>query len=307
MDAFHFHWLHLFYDRPGVIRPLIGFLWLVVRLVGLRILGYGMVWTVHNLASHERKHPLYDRLSGRLMARLADVVFAHGEIGAREVARAFDRPDVVQLPLFSQVGHYPDTLDRAAARDKLGIPADAFVIVALGKIRAYKGADRLVETFSARALPGDRLLVAGRPETTVIAETMNTLAARDPRVILHPRFIPDDEVQVFYRAADVAVFPYRDILTAGAVGVALAFGVPVVAPRRGSVPEAVGEEAGALYDPDDPEALWRAIEAVRTGDRAALGAAARARGEALSFPNVARVAGPALREKLEGRGPFCRW
>lgn len=296
--AFHFHWLHLFYDRPGRIRPFLGFTWLVLRLLGLRFLGYGIVWTVHNLHSHEKKHPFYDRLAGRLMARIAHVVFAHGALAAGEVGRAFGRADVVQLPLFSQVGHYPDTLDRKTARERLGLPADAFVILSLGKIRAYKGADRLVQLFSERAGPGDRLLVAGRPETPDIETTMQSLASKDPRISLSARFIPDDQVQLFYRAADVAVFPYRDILTAGAVGVALAFGVPLVAPRRGSLPEAAGEHAGVLYDPDDPDALWRAIESVRAGDRAAMSAAARERAQALSFPNVARVAAAALRERL---------
>lgn len=298
VDAFHFHWLHLFYDRPGTWRPFLGFTWLVLRLLALRFLGYGIIWTVHNLHSHEKKHPLYDRLAGRLMARLAHVVFAHGELAAREVGRTFGRADVVQLPLFSQVGHYPDTLDRATARERLGLPADAFVILSLGKIRAYKGADRLVELFSARGHANDRLLVAGRPETPAIETTMQSLAAKDPRITLHARFIPDDEVQLYYRAADVAVFPYRDILTAGAVGVALAFGVPLVAPRRGSLPEAIGEHAGVLYDPDDPEGLWRAVEAVRAADRVAMASAARARASELSFPNVARVAAGALRERL---------
>ena len=295
-DAFHFHWLHLFYDRPGQVVALVRWLWMALRLIGLRILGYRLIWTVHNLESHERKHPALDRASGWLMARLAHAVLAHGEAGARAVAERFGRPDVVRLPLFSQGGHYPDTVDRAAARDRLGIPPDAFAIVALGKLRAYKGADRLVEDFRARARESDRLLVAGRPETPAIEAHLEALAA-DPRIQLHARFVPDAEVQLYYRAADVAVFPYRDILTAGAVGVALAFGVPVVAPRRGSVPEAVGD-GGVLYDPDDADALWRAIETVRAGDRAALSAAARARSADLSFEHVAQVAAVALREKL---------
>lgn len=299
VDAFHFHWLHLFYDRPGALAAVVGWIWLCARLLALRLGGWGLIWTAHNLESHERKHPWLDHAAGWLMARIAHVVMAHGEVGARRVSERFGRADVVRLPLFSHHGHYPQTIDRASAREQLGLPAEAFVIVLTGKLRAYKGADVLIEAFRARARAGDRLVIAGRPETPAIAAQLEQAIGGDARVLLHARFVPDDELQVFYRAADLAVLPYRDILTSGVVGAALSFGVPVVAPRRGSLPEALADGAGVLYEPDSPgDPLWDAIEQVRASDRAPLASRALARSEELSFARLGEAAAPAIRERL---------
>jgi glycosyltransferase involved in cell wall biosynthesis len=42
--------------------------------------------------------------------------------------------------------------------------------------------------------------------------------------------VPDDELQVYLRAADVAAFPFRSVTNSGSVLLALGFGVPVVIP-----------------------------------------------------------------------------
>ncbi|GAA1999924.1 glycosyltransferase [Microbacterium ulmi] len=83
------------------------------------------------------------------------------------------------------------------------------------------------------------------------------------------------------RSADMLVLPSRwpdpCPLT---VGEALASGVPVIASRRGGIPEALGD-AGILFDPDRPEELTAAISSL-AGDpvrRRELGAAGRARAE----------------------------
>ncbi|MEZ4597387.1 MAG: glycosyltransferase [Chloroflexota bacterium] len=53
---------------------------------------------------------------------------------------------------------------------------------------------------------------------------------------LLPGNVPDDRMQVFLRAADVMVLPYRDVLTSGSAILAMTFGLPVVAPRIGCLP-----------------------------------------------------------------------
>ena len=56
-------------------------------------------------------------------------------------------------------------------------------------------------------------------------------------------------MQVFLRAADVAVYPYRHILTSGSLLLALSFGVPAVVPAVGMTRELMdGQEAGLLYE-----------------------------------------------------------
>ncbi len=60
--------------------------------------------------------------------------------------------------------------------------------------------------------------------------------------------IPDDQMQVYLRAADAVVLPYRDVLSSGSAILAMTFGQPVIAPAIGCLPESLGSEGTILYD-----------------------------------------------------------
>ena len=73
-----------------------------------------------------------------------------------------------------------------------------------------------------------------------------------------PRFVSDDELASIFRAASVAVLPYREIDQSGVLYTALAFNTPLVLSDVGGF----GEIAGAvLVPPGDAHALAEAIEA----------------------------------------------
>ena len=69
--------------------------------------------------------------------------------------------------------------------------------------------------------------------------------------------VPDDRMQVYLRAADAVVLPYRDVLTSGSAILAMTFGQPVIAPAIGCLPESLGSEGTILYDADAPDGLER--------------------------------------------------
>ena len=80
---------------------------------------------------------------------------------------------------------------------------------------------------------------------------------------------------------DIAVVPSRDEPFGLVAAEAMAAGVPVVATHVGGLPEVIGEQAGVLVEPDDPEALVQAILelAADRGLRSARGEAGRLRVE----------------------------
>jgi glycosyltransferase involved in cell wall biosynthesis len=79
-------------------------------------------------------------------------------------------------------------------------------------------------------------------------------------VRLLDRYIPDDEVEALFRAADVTVLPYRSGTQSGVTHVAYALGSPVIATRVGGLGETVREgETGITVPPEDPGALAAAI------------------------------------------------
>jgi beta-1,4-mannosyltransferase len=122
--------------------------------------------------------------------------------------------------------------------------------------------DGLVRAFAG--IPGDAaLVIAGRFQDPAYEQQIRELAARDARVQIHARYLPDDELQVFLNACDVVVAPYREILTSGSAILAASFGRPIVSLDKGFLRDVVTPATGLLFPPDEPNALEWALQEVR--------------------------------------------
>ena len=78
------------------------------------------------------------------------------------------------------------------------------------------------------------------------------------QIILRTQFIPDREMEVYLKAADVLVLPYKEIFQSGVLFLAYSFGLPVVATDVGSFREEIVEgQTGFLCRPGDPADLAR--------------------------------------------------
>ncbi|MCC7353693.1 MAG: glycosyltransferase family 4 protein [Anaerolineae bacterium] len=221
--------------------------------------GGRLVYTVHNLASHDGSETGADMRATRWLLRHADALHTHDEETAEAVAQVRRHwQGVVVIPHANYVAFYPNQISREAARRELGLDAKAFVYAFLGQVRPYKGLEELLPAFAG--LPGENLvlLIAGEPAHGY-ERTITALSCQDPRVRFYSGFVPPERVQVYLNAADLCVLPYRRITTSGAALLALSFGLPVLAPATGGFPALVGPEQGVLYDPAKPEALTRAL------------------------------------------------
>ena len=173
---------------------------------------------------------------------------------------------------------------RATARNALGLPAEAFVVVAVGRLVPVKGFDLLVQAMPAllAAVPGAQAIVVGDgPEHEALASLAERLGVRG-RVRLHG---PSADVVEILAAADVLAAPSHNEGMGRSLVEAMALGVPIVGAAVGGIPSVVGaDEAGRLVPPDDAGALAAAlVELGRDGaQRAKLAEVARDRAEAFS-------------------------
>jgi glycosyltransferase involved in cell wall biosynthesis len=92
----------------------------------------------------------------------------------------------------------------------------------------------------------------------------------DARVRLRTSAVEDDEVPIYFGAADLVVCAYDQIFTSGVVALAQSMGRAVLAPSIGCLPQQVPEGTGVLYDPG-VERLEHAIERALARDLDALG------------------------------------
>lgn len=297
-DLLHFHWLYgLTMARWRTPLQVAAFL---RRLSLARELGYTIVWTAHNVLPHrDALRPLHVLIRRRMMAQ-ADAVIVHCQAGRQELLARFPRtgPTAV-IPIGSYAGLYPGTADRPTARARLELADDAFVYLALGNIAAYKGLERFTNVFSATAAPDDVALIAGRDRDAGVVRRLGRAAAADARIRLRVGYVPDDEVQLHLAAADALVAPFERILTSSSVVVALSYGLPVVAPDLGCMPELIGD-AGLIYPAGDPDGLARALADIKRADRERMSAAALAIAASLNWDDIGRQTAEVYRAALGG-------
>lgn len=284
VGVLHLHWPEFYYRNPDgrvSARSLAAFVAGVLTAVALR---YRIVWTVHNAQPHETSGA--DRLMRALLLRVATPV-VHCAAARSALGRAGDA--AVVIPHGSYAGWYPDVVTRADARARLGLATDARVFLWFGQVRPYKALEPLLHALHALPDESVQLLVAGRPadEATRASLTALARALGDRRIHLHLRHVPDEEVQTFFRASDLVVLPYRQVLTSGAAVLALSFGRGLIVPRLGCLADL--EQAGCAigYEPDAPGALEAALAAGVTVDAQRLGASAGRFAEDLQWDRIA--------------------
>lgn len=282
----HLHWPEFYYRGPrGAVtaRSVTGFVASVLLAVALR---YRLVWTIHNAAPHEG-HAV-DRLLRRLLLATARTVVHCPQ--ARTAVRG-GRWEPVVVPHGHYIGWYADGVTREEARRRLGLGRDEKVLLCFGQVRAYKGIEALARTFAEVPDPRLRLVVAGRPAGEAEAERLRALERTlpDPRRQMHLGYVPDDEVQVFFKACDLAVLPYHQVLTSGAAMLALSFGRGLIVPRLGCLGALAAQGCAIDYDPQAPDGLRRALEIAARVDATLLGQRARVTAEKLGWERIARA------------------
>ncbi len=171
-----------------------------------------------------------------------------------------DKPATfVPHPLYD---NYGAAVPRAQALAQLKLAADKKYMLFFGFIRKYKGLDILLEAMSDERLKasGVELIVAGEFYgdedfyTNIIKQH-----GLEQKVHLYTSFIPNEEVTLYFSAADVIVQPYRSATQSGITQVAYHFEKPMIVTNVGGLAEVVPNgEAGYVTAPE-PTAIANAL------------------------------------------------
>jgi len=123
----------------------------------------------------------------------------------------------------------------------------------------YKGLDLLAEAFLmlVQADRDYRLVIAGLPKggcEGYLREVREALREEIEAGTVLERigYVSDEETEVYLKAADVLVLPYRAIFQSGILMMAASFGLPVVASDVGSFrPDILALKSGLVCRPND--------------------------------------------------------
>ncbi len=263
---FHILWNNKFelFDRTGLT--------LFYRLLGKKV-----VLTLHNVNARRRdsRDTRLNRFTLRIQYHLADHIFVHTEKMKLELIEEFgmQAPKISVIPFGINNSVSNTGLTSAEAKHRLGIRDGAKTILFFGNIAPYKGLDCLIAAFQHNLARREdyQVIVAGRPKGSELYWATLREAMREDvengRILLRANYIPDEETELYFKAADVLVLPYRHIYQSGVLFLGYSFGLPVLAADVGSLKDEIVEgRTGFAFRPEDPIDLARAIEQYFSSD-----------------------------------------
>jgi glycosyltransferase involved in cell wall biosynthesis len=186
------------------------------------------------------------------------------------VQSASVRRDLLQFKpaaQFKEIPHpvyeiFKENCTKGEARAKLGLTENERVLLFFGYIRAYKGLNYLID-----ALPlvleklQVRLVIAGEfyEDEAKYRQQIKKLQL-EPDIILKADYIPNEEVGIYYAAADVVVLPYVSATQSGIVQIAYNYNKPVITTNVGGLPEVIDPgKTGYIVPAKNATALAEAI------------------------------------------------
>ncbi|MCD6361964.1 MAG: glycosyltransferase [Armatimonadetes bacterium] len=230
----------------------------------------------------------------------------HAETVADGIHRWLPRARVAVIPPGSDL-HTGRLPDRTEARRALGLDiGDAFALLIFGYLGEHKGIHTLLEALNAGAPPDLRILIAGPPAAGVDIEGMVARSGWAPRTVLHAGYVPDDQVLLWFRAADAVLlaYPAHFVQNSGVLTRAADFRVPVVCSDVGQMGRFVRDYGlGTLFAPEDPASMRAAIDEMlaANGQRRGEMIAGLARyAEDHSWPRIARRHVELYRSVMDG-------
>jgi len=235
----------------------------------VRRLRVRLVYTVFDIRPH------YGRwrralLSTRPLFDLADDLVVHTEANRAKLCDLTGLPSsrVSVITHGNLVDWAGPPMPRAVARSALGLPANVPIALFFGGIKPYKRLGFALRAFQMllERLPSAWLLIAGRPDGSFAPyEAMIDGLGLRERVITRLGYVPEDQVSLYFSAADVLALPYTDADFSAVVLAAYTFGRPVLVTETGGLHQVIEDGAsGLITPPDNIEAFAKGLERVMT-------------------------------------------
>jgi D-inositol-3-phosphate glycosyltransferase len=236
-----------------------------------KLLSKRVVFTAHNVNAGKRDQndSWLNRISLKVQYSLCDHIFVHTDGMKNEMMADFGIAEgKISVIPFGINNTVPNTsLSSAEAKRQLGIRKHNKALLFFGNIAPYKGLEYLVAAFAEllKKEPSYHLVIVGNPKGSKnywnqIREVIVRSGIGD-RVIEKIEYVPDEETELYFKAADVLILPYTRVFQSGVLFLGYSFGLPAIAADVGSLKEEIIEgETGFVFTPRDSSDLASKID-----------------------------------------------
>jgi glycosyltransferase involved in cell wall biosynthesis len=244
-------------------QPFFGFsIGTIAKLIGKSFKGK-ILFITENIISHESM--FYDKILTRYTLSSADKFLVLSDVVEKGIKELYPEKKVFRstLPIYDCYG-FDQSLSKSDARKKLGIDESKKVLLFFGYIRAYKGLMNLIEAMPTLLKEDENyfLLIVGEfyESKDKYFERIKELNI-GKNILVIDEFVPNEEVGLYYSAADLVVLPYNSATQSGILNIAYGFKKPVVVTNVGGLPELVENgKTGFIVEPQNPLALADGIK-----------------------------------------------
>jgi len=242
-----------------------------------RLLGRRIVLTAHNINARKRdgRDSAVNRLTLRIQYALVQRIFVHTTRMKEELIADFSvAPEKVVVIPFGINNTIPSTsLTSEQARAALQLLPKHKVMLFFGRLTPYKGLEFLVEALCELRTRDERyrLIIAGPIKTSSeywqrVQDRIASLGITD-LLVERIGYIPDAQVERYFKAADAVVLPYLNVFQSGVLFLGYSFGLPAIVTDVGSLREEVVEGGtGFVCKPGDALSLANSIETFFSSD-----------------------------------------
>jgi D-inositol-3-phosphate glycosyltransferase len=224
------YWLP--FMAPALSTILIVFGWLSARKT--KKIGF-----VDNLIPHEKRFG--DTFLSKCFCATNDGFLAMSDSVGHDLKR-FSPQKNISISPHPIYDHYGVRIAKLDALAKLDLDPTHIWFLFFGFIRAYKGLDLLLEAMSDQRLRDRKcsLIIAGECyENWALYQSIIDKNKLQNQIVLHNKYIADDQVTTYFSATDLVVQPYRTATQSGITQIALHFNKPTLVTNVGGLPEMV--------------------------------------------------------------------
>lgn len=208
-----------------------------------------------NIIPHERR--IGDVVFTKYAFKQADYFIVQSDAVEKDLIKYFPSAKYKKVP-HPVYENFGEPIQKEIARKHIGIQSKK-VILYFGYVRAYKGLIVLIEAM--KQMEDVFLLAVGEyyDDRNKYFDKVKSLGL-ESRVKFYPDYIPNEEVNIYFSAADVVVLPYLSATQSGITQIAYNFNKPVIATDVGGLSEVViNGKTGFIVAPNNTVALAEAI------------------------------------------------
>jgi len=254
ISIFHFH---IFYTNILVL----------FNLLLVKILFGKVVLTVHDVSSFSNSSN--SSIIGKLVYKLTDRIMTHNEFSKSEIINM--NANLSSCISIVPHGNYTPFInvqyDKEKSKEQLGIPNNRRILLFFGMIKKVKGLEILLSALKGviKRNPDVLLVIAGKPWENDFSNYQKIIDKNNlsEYILLHTKFIDQEDVEHYYCASDLVVLPYKKNYQSGVLMMTLSYERPALVSDLPPLKEIISDnENGFLFKTENVSDLTTRINSI---------------------------------------------